>query len=101
MIESAEKISERIGTNEDTFLKEEMLQVWVIHHLTRIGEAARAVSPQLRTDNPEVPWSEIVALRNVLVHEYFGLNLAQIWVMATRDVPALNQQITRVLTNFG
>jgi uncharacterized protein with HEPN domain len=39
-----------------------------------------------------VPWPEIIALRNILVHEYFGLNLHQVWIMTQKDLPALADQ---------
>ena len=73
-----------------------MLQVWVIHHLQVIGEAARSVSQSLRERHPEVPWLEIVALRNLLVHEYFGLNMDQVWTMIQKDLPELKQQIQNI-----
>jgi len=41
-------------------------------------------------------WPHIVALRNILVHEYFGLNLHQVWTMAQKDVPELEKQIQRI-----
>jgi uncharacterized protein with HEPN domain len=72
------KIGGRITNSVDTFLRDEMLQVWVIHHLQVIGEAARGLSPLLRDGHPEVPWPKIIALRNILVHEYFGLNMHQV-----------------------
>jgi uncharacterized protein with HEPN domain len=68
-----------------------MLQVWVIHHLQLIREAARGVSQPVRDRHPEVQWPQIVALRNILVHEYFGLNLDQIWMMTQKDLPKLEQ----------
>jgi uncharacterized protein with HEPN domain len=54
-----------------------------------IGEAARGVSQPMRGQHLEVPWPQIVALRNILVHEYFGLNLDQIWTMTQKDLPKL------------
>ncbi|MGO9095185.1 MAG: DUF86 domain-containing protein [Bryobacteraceae bacterium] len=45
---------------------------------------------------PEVQWPQIVALRNILVHEYFGLNLHQVWTMAQKDLPELEEQIQRL-----
>ena len=71
------------------FQNDEMLQVWAIHHLQVIGEAARGVSQPMRGQHLEVPWPQIVALRNILVHEYFGLNLDQIWTMTQKDLPKL------------
>ena len=69
------KIGERVTDTIDAFLCDEMLQVWVIHHMQVIGEAARGVSRFLKERHPEVPWPQIVALRNILVHEYFGVDL--------------------------
>jgi len=68
------KIKERVPDSL-AFQNDEMLQVWVIHHLQVIGEAARGVSQPVRDGHPEVQQPQIVALRNILVHEYFGLNL--------------------------
>lgn len=73
-----------------------MVQVWVIHHLQIIGEAARGVSQALRDRHPEVPWPQIVALRNILVHEYFGLNMNQVWTMTQKDLPKLEEQIQHI-----
>ena len=93
ILASIAKIKERIGDSVDVFENDEMLQVWVIHHLQVIGEAARGVSQSVTDRHPQVPWPQIIALRNILVHQYFGLNLHQIWTMAQRDLPALEEQI--------
>jgi uncharacterized protein with HEPN domain len=87
------KIKERVAVSMDAFEHDEMPQVWVIHHLQVIGEAARGVSPGLRDRYPEVRWAQIVAPRNILVHEYFGLNLRQVWTMTQREIPELEKQI--------
>ena len=58
-----------------------------------IGEAGRCVSQSLRDHHLEVQWPQIIALRNILVHEYFGLNLDQVWTMVHRDLPKLEGQI--------
>ncbi len=93
IIEAISKIRERITDGLDAFLDDDMLQVWVIHHLQVVGEAARGVSQSLKDRHPEVPWPQIVALRNILVHEYFGLNLRQVWTMTQKDLPKLGEQV--------
>jgi uncharacterized protein with HEPN domain len=90
------KIKERTAGSLDAFEHDEMLQVWVIHHLQVIGEAARGLSQGVKNRCPEVQWPQIVALRNILVHEYFGLNLHQVWTMAHKDLPELEKQIQRL-----
>ncbi len=71
-------------------------KVWAIHYLQLIGEAGRRVSQSLRDRHPEVPWPEIVALRNILVHEYFGLNLQQVWNMIQEELPRLEEQVRKI-----
>src|SRR5262245_12010374 len=96
IVEAIAKINDRITENLDAFQRDEMLQVWVIHHLQVIGEAARGVSQSLKDRYPDVPWLQIVALRNILVHEYFGLNMHQVWTMAQKDLPKLEKQVQRI-----
>jgi uncharacterized protein with HEPN domain len=93
ILEAIAKIKARNTERLETFQSDEMLQVWVIHHLQVIGEAARGVSQSLKDRHPDVPWPEIVALRNILVHEYFGLNMHQVWTMTQRDLPVLEQHV--------
>ncbi len=93
ILAAIEKIEGRTAAGADAFLGDELLQVWVIHHLQVIGEAARSVSQPFKHRHPEVEWAHIVALRNILVHEYFGLNLRQVWAMVEKDLPRLKTRI--------
>jgi len=95
ILTASAKIKERVG-DSFAFQTDEMLQVWVIHHLQVIGEAARGASQPVRDRHPEVQWPQIVALRNILVHEYFGLNLDQIWMMIQKDPPKLEEQVRHI-----
>ena len=95
------KIKERVTGGIDAFHGDEMLQVWAIHHLQVIGEAARGVSQSLKERHPEVPWPQIVALRNILVHEYFGLNLHQVWIMIQKDLPMFEEQVQHIRSQIA
>jgi|SRR5271157_1555726 len=101
ILDAIAKIGERNTESIDAFQVDEMLQVWVIHHLQVIGEAARGVSQPLKDLHPEVPWSEIVALRNILVHEYFGLNMRQVWTMTQQDLLKLEAQVQRIRSQIA
>jgi uncharacterized protein with HEPN domain len=54
-----------------------------------IGEAARRVSQQTRDAHPEIPWEQMIGLRNRLIHEYFRVNLATVWDTVQNDLPRL------------
>jgi len=101
ILEAVARIRERITDSIHAFQADEMLQVWVIHHLQVIGEAARSVSQSLKDRHPEVPWPQIVALRNILVHEYFGLNLHQVWTMTQKDLPQLEDQVQHIRSRIA
>lgn len=73
------------------------MQVWVIHHLAIVGEACRALSPGLCERYPEVQWSAITGMRNILVHDYFGLDLDEVWSAVAQDLPVLRGQIEAIM----
>ena len=85
------------ATSEKSFFADEIRQAAVLHHLTVIGEAMNRLSPAIREMHPEVPWQQIVSVRNRIVHAYFDLDWQILWVAATEEVPALRQQIATIL----
>ena len=68
ILESIQRIEERIGVGRQRFETDEMLQVLVVYHLQIIGEAARSMSQASRVAHPEIPWTDVIAMRNLLVH---------------------------------
>jgi len=97
ILEAIQRIQQHASRGRQVFDAEPLVQVWVIHHIEIIGEACRALSSELRSRHPAVPWSAIVGMRNILVHDYFGLNLEEVWAAVERDVPTLRQQIEAIL----
>ena len=83
--------------DKETFQRDETVQVWTLYHVQIIGEAASRVSESLRARYPQVPWPDIVAMRNVIVHHYFGVDLDQVWDAVVNDLPALKGWITQML----
>lgn len=76
-----------------TFETDRVAQQAVAYNLAVLGEAARALSAELREGHPEVPWREVIAQRNVVVHEYHRLDLDSLWSTATEDIPDLDKQL--------
>jgi uncharacterized protein with HEPN domain len=66
-----------------------------------IGEAARALSSDLKHQHPEMPWSKIIGMRNILVHDYFGIDVDVVWAVVERDLPGLKLQIETILQQVG
>jgi len=101
VLEAIDRIQQQAAKGRPAFDGEPLLQVWVIHHLEIIGEACRGLSAQLRDRHPAVPWAAIIGMRNILVHDYFGLNLEEVWAAVERDLPSLKQQIQAILKAEG
>ena len=85
------------SSSGDSFSSDEVLRSAVLHKLTVIGEAAARVTAGLRERHPEVPWSDVVGFRNIVVHAYFALEWSIVWATATEEVPELRRQIARIL----
>jgi uncharacterized protein with HEPN domain len=95
-----QRIRERCPLELSAFEADEMVQVWVIHHLQMMGEAAARVTPETRETATDVPWRELNALRNVLVHQYFGIDLIEVWNTVWMDVLPLEPSIVRLLATL-
>jgi uncharacterized protein with HEPN domain len=81
------------GTTAETFCADEILQNATMRQIQIIGEAARMVSAEFKQSHPEVPWTEIVGMRNRLVHEYFDIIPERVWEVIERHVPPLLTQL--------
>jgi uncharacterized protein with HEPN domain len=81
---------------KQAFQADRSAQQAVAYNLAVLGEAARALSPELRERHPEVPWRDVIAQRNVVVHEYHRLDLDSLWITATQDVPQLDEQLAGI-----
>jgi uncharacterized protein with HEPN domain len=73
----------------EEFEQSDLHQNAVMRSLEIIGEAARRVSQQTRDAHPEIPWEQIIGMRNRLIHEYFRVNLATVWETVHDDLPRL------------
>jgi uncharacterized protein with HEPN domain len=98
IIEAADHIAAFIAeTDFPAFQKSELLRSAVVQKLAIIGEAAARVSEELTTRHPQVPWPQIVAFRNVLVHAYFGIDWDVVWRAARNRCPVLREQVAGIL----
>jgi uncharacterized protein with HEPN domain len=101
VLEAIDRIGEYEIPDRETLNREQLIQVWVLHHLQIIGEAVNALAPEFEHRFPDVPWSEIIGMRNVLVHHYFGIDLDLVWAAVKRDLPLLRGQIRDILDQLG
>ncbi len=99
ILEALDWIAKAIsGRTETEFLADETLCYAVAQRLTVIGEAVARLTPGVTARYNSVPWPDIVGLRNILVHEYFGIYWPFVWQTAVDHAPVLRVQVAAILT---
>ncbi|MBI5709385.1 MAG: DUF86 domain-containing protein [Candidatus Eisenbacteria bacterium] len=93
MLEAIERIERQAAKGRRAFEQDELIQVWIVHWLQIVGEAAAKLGRDFHEAHPSVPWSKVVAMRNVLVHDYFGIDLEEVWQVVGRDLQSLERQL--------
>jgi len=77
------------GVDFERFEQDEVLQDAVMRRIQIIGEAARKISQEFKETHPEILWSEIIGMRNRLIHEYFRTISEKVWEAVVKDIPVL------------
>jgi uncharacterized protein with HEPN domain len=84
ILESIERIEKYGAQGREAFEEDELVQVWILHHLQILGEAANALTPSSRDQFPDVPWSQIIGMRHILVHHYFEIDREIVWAVVEK-----------------
>jgi len=97
ILESMEAIEEYVqSTTEEQFYRNRQVQDAVLRRLEIIGEAVKNLDEDFRNRYPEIPWKKVAGLRDVLIHEYFGVSLKRVWRVIKIDLVDLKLQISRI-----
>jgi len=97
ILECVGRIEENTSAGRDRFMASHTLQDAVLRNLQTIGESTQRFSDDLKATRPEIEWSRIAAFRNVLVHDYLGIDMDITWEIIQRDVPILKKAILAML----
>ena|ERR1700722_19144464 len=97
ILEAIGQIEKYSARGRAAFDEDELIRVWVLHHFEIIGEACRGLSEAFRNAHADEIWSDAVSFRNVLVHQYFGLDLEAVWEVVVRDLPELKTKVVEIV----
>ncbi len=97
ILEAIENIDKQVDRDREAFKNDPLRQVWVVHHLQIIGEAASRLSTTIQSQHPDIPWDKIIGMRHILVHGYFEIDLDIVWSAVVNDLPELRRRVTTIL----
>ena len=99
ILEATRKIaSYTANLSKVAFLEDEKTFDAVVRNLEVIGEAVKKLPEDFRAQYPSLEWKKMAGLRDILIHEYFGLDSDIVWDIVKNKVPTLNQAVRRMLT---
>lgn len=99
--ECLDRIKRYSRSGRDAFLADTLIQDGVIRNLQTLAESSRRLSDAPKLRHPEIDWRNISGFRNVIVHDYLGIDIEQIWDIVERDLSKLRAAVDVLLSEFG
>ncbi|MGD9819421.1 MAG: DUF86 domain-containing protein [Desulfomonilaceae bacterium] len=97
ILERIDRIQKFTKGGKLVFLEDLVVQDAVIRNLEVIGEAAKRASAEYRESTPEIPWKGLASLRDVLIHQYEGVSLEEVWGVVEKDLPEIKKSMLNIL----
>ena len=99
--ECIDRIEKYTAGGKDDYMNSTLIQDGVIRNLQTLAESSQRVSDPLKAAHADLPWRDISGFRNVLVHQYLGVDLDYVWRVVEDDLPPLKQQLHAMLRALG
>ena len=101
IFESIVEIENHIkGVSENDFMDDIKTQDAVMRRIEIIGEAVKNLPKSIKDKNPKIKWKNIAGTRDILIHEYFGVDKDLVWDIVKKDIPKLKKQISKILVRI-
>jgi len=93
-IKKIEKYTDTLTIHD--FVENELVQDGVIRNFEIIGEATKHLSKSFRDKYSDIPWKQIAGMRDILIHDYLGIDIYSVWETIETDIPQLKHQLSRI-----
>ncbi len=101
ILQALERVEEIGRRGRDAFLADWLIQDAAIRNFEIVGEAAKRVGPEIQAAHPEIPWADLAGFRDVLIHQYFRVDLEIVWALIEKRVAALRGDVARLVAALG
>lgn len=102
IVESADFVASYIeGKDSEAFAADQQLQDAVIRRIKIMGEAVKNLSQEVRDAHPRLPWRRIAGVRDKVIHDYTGVDVDLVWMVASELMPKLREDVQTILDSFG
>jgi len=101
ILEIIARIESATSAGKDAFIGSDLHQDAVLRNLHTMTETTQRLSADLKESNPEIEWATLAAFRNVLVHDYLGIDIEVVWAVVTQDIPDFKGKISKILSDLA
>jgi len=95
--ECIDRIEQYVSKGKESFLSSPLLQDAVLRNLQTLAESTQLLSSKIKFTHRDIPWRHYAGLRNLIVHDYLGLDMVYVWEMIVKDLPVLKKKIKMIL----
>lgn len=100
ILESIDRIEAYTRDGKAAFMRDAKTQDAVLRNLQTLAESTQRLTSDVKLSNPHVDWERIAGFRNVLVHDYLGINMVRVWEIVEHHLPGLKTHVRAVLENL-
>ncbi|TDQ42360.1 HepT-like ribonuclease domain-containing protein [Aureibacillus halotolerans] len=100
ILDSLNQIESYCSDGKNSFFQSRLIQDAVIRNLEIIGEATKQLSGEFRKKHDHIPWREMAGLRDILIHDYFGVDLRTVWGVIEKELPKLKKQVQKIIIEW-
>jgi uncharacterized protein with HEPN domain len=97
ILDCIRRIERNVSSGKDAFFTTEVLQDAILRNLQVMAESTQRLPESVKAEYPEIEWARIAAFRNLLVHDYLGIDVERVWEIIHRDVPGLKAAVLSAL----
>ncbi|MEI6026796.1 MAG: HepT-like ribonuclease domain-containing protein [Betaproteobacteria bacterium] len=101
MLDCLKRINEYTGHEKARFDGCHLVQDAVIRNLQVLAESSQRLSTDIKATEAQIPWRELSGFRNVIVHDYLGIDLDAVWLVVVQDLPPLSEALSRMLLRLS